>query len=90
MKTTLTELQEYSNELIRNGVTPEEYMSSIPVKIFGIFKKDNERKCLESAYNEGFFDGRRFSDKRLGAKIETMYSNGHDYFVKNYINKPIK
>ena len=84
MKTALEELQEYSDKLIRDGVSPEEYMNNIPVKIFGIFKSLKDKRDIESAYHEGFFDGRRWSDKQLGANVDLFYKNGHDYYIKTF------
>lgn len=43
-----------------------------------------EKEQITASYHEGFFDGRRWSDKQLGANVDLFYKNGHDYFIKTF------
>lgn len=60
----------------------KEAMQDVLLIALNLIKTEKEQ--IKSAYHEGFFDGRRWSDKQLGAKVDLFYKNGHDYYVKTF------
>ena len=82
MKTAIQQLQEYSDELIRNGISPEEYMTNISVKMWTMLNKTFEEQLLiEDAYRDGYNKG--YMEGRLN-KVEIPFKMPIDYFNEKF------
>ena len=81
-KTALQILNEYSDELIGSGITSDEYMVKIPIKMWTMIHKTfEEQLIIEDAYRDGYNKG--YIEGRLN-KHEIPFVMPIDYFESKY------
>ena len=81
-KTALQILNEYSDGLISSGITSDEYMIKIPVKMWIMIHKTFEEQLnIEEAYRDGYNKGYR--EGRLN-RYEIPFVMPIDYFESKY------
>ena len=82
-KTALQILNEYSDGLISSGITSDEYMVKIPLKMWTMIHKTfEEQLSIEDAYRDGYNKGYR--EGRLN-RHEIPFVMPIDYFeYRNY------
>ena len=81
-KTALQILNEYSDELISSGITSDEYMVKIPIKMWTMIHKTFEEQLnIEDAYRDGYNKGYR--EGRLN-RHEIPFVMPIDYFEAKY------